>query len=99
MVGLVQPHRKAEIDETGDAVLAAAAGHDSGEVLQIRLDVQADAVERHPAAQFRPEGRDLVLADGGSGRLALDPDADAALAPRAVDIEFAERADDPGLQA
>jgi biotin carboxyl carrier protein len=67
------------------------------EVGQVRLDVQADAVERHPAAQLHPDGGDLVLARPADS-LALDPDADAAVADLALDVEGGQGADDPGLQ-
>ena len=56
-----------------------------------------DAVQRHPALHADADRRDLVLVAG-----ALvgppHPDADAIVAPLAVDAERRERADDPFLQ-
>ena len=76
-------HRDPEVDEARDAVPPHAAGHDAGEMGEVRLDVEADAVERHPAPDADADGGDLVL--GGLRRLvgAADPDADPVLAPLA----------------
>ena len=65
---------------------------------KVRLDVDGDAVERHPAPQPHADGGDLVFMARPLVR-PVDPDPDAILAPFAPDIEGRERADDPGLQA
>ena len=74
-----------------------AAGHDAGEVREVRLDVQADAVEGHPAPDPDADGGDLVLRG-----LALvgpaHPHADPVLPPLAADVEGIEGGDEPGLQ-
>src|SRR5690606_30619502 len=62
LVGLVHRRRHAEVDQTGDAVLLDAAGHDAAEMRQVRLDVQRYAVETDPAAHLDADGGDLVLA-------------------------------------
>ena len=62
--------------------------------LEVRIDVDGDAVEADPAAQLHADGGDLVLA--GAVRLggcrAADPDADPAGAPLARHVELGERA-------
>ena len=89
----------AEIGEAGHAVarVGDAARHDAGEVRQLRLDVDGDAVQRDPALHADADRGDLVLV-----AVALvgppHPDADAVVAPLAVDVEGRERADDPFLE-
>lgn len=97
-IRLVHADRQPQVDKAGDAVPPDAAGHDAGEMAQIRLDVEADAVERHPATDADADGCDLVL-----GAVALvrpaHPDADAVLALLAAQVEGGQRADDPALPA
>src|SRR3546814_20551306 len=59
-VGVGQRRRVAEIDQAGDAVPADAAGHDAVEMRQLRLDVQGDAVEGHPAPDTPAAGGDQI---------------------------------------
>ena len=74
-----------------------AAGHDAGKVREVRLDVQADAVEGHPAPDPDADGGDLVLRG-----LALvgpaHPHPDPVLPALAADVEGIEGGDEPGLQ-
>ena len=89
----------AEIGQAGDAIalFADAARHDAGKMRQVRIDIERDAVQRHPLLHADADGGDLVLA-----AVALvgpaHPDADAVLAPFAAHVEGGERADDPFLQ-
>src|SRR6185436_386891 len=85
----------AKLRQRGDAerLLADPARHDAAEMTEIGIDVDRDAVERHPAPHPHADGGDLVLA-----AVMRDPDADAALAPLALDIEARQSADDPFLQ-
>ena len=98
-VDLGHADRQAEIGEARHAValLRHAARHDAGKMRQVRLDVQRDAVQRHPLAHADADGGDLVLV-----AVALvgppHPDADAVVAPLAAHIECRKRADDPFLQ-
>ena len=87
----------AEVGEAGHALLADAAGDDAGEVVEHRIDVERDPVERHPAADADADRGDLVLAAEALFR-ARDPDADPVVAPLALDVETGERADDPCLE-
>ena len=66
--------------------------------VELRLDIDRDAVERHPAPQPDADGGDLVLKAGALVR-PRDPDADAVLAPFAANIEGRQRPDDPFLEA
>src|SRR6202011_888853 len=58
--------------------------------------------ERHPAPDPDPNRRDLVLGDLAGFTAGLfrprDPDPDPVRAPLALDIESAQRRDDPGFQ-
>src|SRR5690606_16871104 len=63
------------------------------------LHIQRDAVETDPTADADADGGDLVLAQCAAGAGAVDPDADAALAPLALHAEFGERLDQPFLEA
>ena len=58
------------------------------------LHIQRHAVEGHPAAHAHADGSDLVF----PAAIAHDPDADAALAPFALDVELRQRADQPFLE-
>ena len=58
-------------------------------MLELGSDVEADAVQAHPAAHAHPDARDLGAAD---------EDADRAGAPLALDAEAAERRDQPILE-
>ena len=64
---------------------------------QVGLDIDGDAVERHPAPQPHADGGDLVLETLALVRPS-HPDADAILAPLAAHVEGCERPDDPFLQ-
>src|ERR1700712_763369 len=87
--------RDAKGGEAGDAILRQAAGNDPAEMGQVRFDVQRDAVPAHPARDADADRADLCFgAGGGIG----DPDADAALAALALDVETVERADQPFFQ-
>src|SRR5260221_3864153 len=56
-------------------------------------------MERHPAAHADTEGGDLVLAPAPEKvRAAVDPDADAAVAPLAAHGEARQSRDDPRLE-
>ena len=92
-------HRQAEIGEAGHAVarLRHAARHDAGEMRQLRLDVERDAVQRHPACARGCRWRRSCPRAVALVRPA-HPDADAVLAPLAAHVEGGERADDPFLQ-
>ena len=79
-------------------MVADAAGNDPAEVVERRVDVDGDPVERHPAANPDADGRDLVFAPGAEIR-SLDPDADPALPPLAGNAEYCEGADDPLLES
>src|SRR3990172_11021147 len=52
----------AEIGEAGDALSTHSARDDAGIVLEIRIDVERDAVKRHPASDADADGGDLVRA-------------------------------------
>src|SRR6476620_3935048 len=90
----------AEIDQTCYAVsrVRHAARHDRVEVRQIRLDVDGDAVERHPAPQPHADGGDLVF-KAWSLVAPIYPDADAILAPFALHVESRQRPNNPFLKA
>jgi hypothetical protein len=80
---LVQrPHR-------GHRRVAHAAGHDAGEVAQVRVDVQGDAVEGDPTTAAHADGGDLAP---------VHPHADAAPAARSLDAEIGQGADHHLLQ-
>ena len=70
-----------------------AARHDTGEVREVRIDVERDAVKAHPAPQADADRSDLVLRGRAVRELRLfrpdDPDADAVLAALAFDVEGA----------
>src|SRR5262245_20692106 len=89
----------AEIDEAGDAKarIGHAAGDDRCKMLQLRLDIDGDAMEGDPALQADTDGGDLVLVAGALVR-PPDPDPDAILAPLAADVEGDQRPDDPFLE-
>src|SRR3546814_4190535 len=63
-------------------------------MLEIRLEVDGDAVEGDPAPDANADGGDLVLAAAAS----RDPDADPAVSPFAPDVEAGKRLDHPFLQ-
>src|SRR6185437_12821623 len=85
--------QESQIVQAGDAVLADAAGHNAGEVRQVRIDVQADAVKRHAAPHAHADRCDLVFLCA-----AHHPDADAAFPPLARHIERGESPDQPFLE-
>src|SRR5262245_18456844 len=64
---------------------------------EIRLDIDRDTVEGHPALQPDPDRRDLVL-ESRSLIGPLDPNSNAVLAALAADVEGGEGADNPLLQ-
>ncbi len=91
---LVTPNPSSEI----------AAGRDAAEMAKVWLDVEADAVERDPALEAHPYGRDLVLAQlfagvGAARPGAIDPHTDTACAPLALEVELGQRVDDPLFEA
>ncbi len=90
--------RSAEVGEARHPVLAHPAGHDAGKVREVRLDVEADAVEAHPAAHPDADRRDLVL-DARTLLRPPHPDADPVLAPLSAHVEGVQRRDQPRLQA
>src|SRR5271169_1795365 len=65
---------------------------------QVGIDVDRDALKRHPAPQPHADGGDLVLEAVALVRPG-HPDADAVLTPLPPDIEGRERPDDPLLEA
>ena len=71
-------------------------------VRQIGLDVDREAVERHPVADAHADGGDLVLARSAVGQSRLvgtdHPDTDPAGAPLGRDAEAGEGADGPFLE-
>src|SRR5260370_4613067 len=89
----------AEIGEGSDAVARVrdAAGDDRREVRKVRIDIDRDAVERHPAPQPHADGGDLVFKARTLVRPA-DPDTDPILASLAPHMEGRERPDDPFLK-
>src|SRR5262249_32172430 len=76
------------------ARIAHPAGHDAGEMIELRIDVDAYAVKGDPMAKPHPDGGNLVLATVA----VTHPDADAIGPPLAHDLEFAQGLDDPLLQ-
>src|SRR5690606_41625488 len=94
VVRLVHRRQHAQIDQAGHPVLGDAARHDAAEMVEVRLHVQADAVEADPPADLDADGGDLVLA-APARALALDPDADAALAHSGLDAAAVQGAADP----
>ena len=71
-------------------MLGDAAGNDAAVMLEVGIDVERHAVIGHPAPHPHADRGDLGLAGA-----MLDPDADPALAPLAVDFEACERANHP----
>ncbi len=103
-VRLRQGRSAAEVGQAGDAVVgfSDAARDDAGKMGEIRVDVERDAVKRHPAPHAHANGGDLVL-----GRLAQrrsgfvgprDPYADSGLARLADDVERLQRLDQPAFE-
>ncbi len=70
--------------------------------LELRLDIDGDAVKAHPAPQPDADGGDLVLGRRPVGERRTirphHPDADAVLAPLTAHVEGGKRADDPLLE-
>ena len=64
---------------------------------KLGLDVERDAVQRHPARDADADGGDLVLVAAALVR-PPHPDADAVLAPLAADVEGRQRPDQPFLE-
>src|SRR5262245_33773097 len=83
-----------ELDDGVDA--KARIGHAAGDyrckMLQLRLDIDGDAMEGDPALQADTDGGDLVLVAGALVR-PPDPNPDAILAPLAADVEGDQRPD------
>ena len=61
---------------------------------KLRLDIEREAVQRHPALDANADGRDLVLESVALVR-PPHPYPDAVVAPLAAHIEGGQRADDP----
>ena len=76
-------------------MLADAAGHDAGEMREVRLDVDRDAVERHPVAHADADGGDLVFAR--SPRRTQTPTRSSRRSP--LTLNCVERVDHPLLEA
>ena len=79
-----------------------AAGHDAVVVGEVGLDVDRQAVERHPVADAHADGGDLVLARAAVEQRRLvgprHPDADPAGAALGGDREAGQRPDRPFLE-
>src|SRR5258708_38724429 len=67
-----------EAGERGDAAVGDAAGHDQREILEVRGDVEREAVARHPPADPHANRRELLLPDPYA-REAFDAPGVAAL--------------------
>src|SRR5262245_19308857 len=88
-----------EVGKAGhrEALIADPAWHNAGKMRQVRVDVERNAVQRHP----------LLHADTDSGNLVLapftlfgppNPDPNSVVAPLAAHIECGKRADAPLLE-
>src|SRR5690554_5684614 len=78
-------------------MLADAAGHDAGKVIEIGIDVQAYAMKRHPFADAHTDGGNLVFG-GETFFRAPYPDAHAAFTQFAFHVELCQRGDQPGFE-
>ena len=80
-----------------------AAGRDAGKMRQVRLDVDRNAVERHPAPDADADGGDLVLGHlaAWSARLVRPrtqtPTRSSRRSPSTLKV--GERGDEPGLES
>src|SRR5690242_21121934 len=76
-VHVSQPDGMAEIHQRGDAEtgIGDATRNDRRKMTEIRLDIDGDAVERHPPLQSHADRGDLVLIALTLVR-SLDPDTD-----------------------
>src|SRR5262249_5885062 len=79
------------------ARVADAARHDAAEMAEAGIDIEADAMEAHPALHPDADGGDLVLA-AFAFVPPPHPDADPVLPALAADVERRERAAKPFLQ-
>ena len=98
-VDLRQRHRVAEIDQAGDAVarVGDAAGHDAGEVRQVRIDVERDAVRLTQRLSRMPMAAILSSWPAPrSGRATHTPTRSSRRSPRT--LKRGERPDQPLLQ-
>src|SRR5262249_34503782 len=77
--------------------IADAARHDAAEMAEVGIDIEADAMQAHPALHSYADGGDLVLAARALVR-AAHPDADPVLPALAADVEGRKRADQPFLE-
>src|SRR5262245_22280855 len=77
-------------------MVAHAARHDAGEVVEVGIDVETDPMEADPAAHPDADGGDLVLARWRP--CTAHPDADAILPALADNAEGFERQDQPALE-
>ena len=84
----------AQSRQAGDPVLGDAAGHDAGEVAEVRRDVEATPWKLTQRRSLTPMAAIFSSPPGG----VLDPDADPAGTRLACDAELRQRRDDPGLQ-
>ena len=75
-------------------MLGDAARDDAAVMVELRIDVECDAMIGHPAPHAHADRGDLFLASAGP----RNPDADAAVAPLTADAELRERADHPLLE-
>src|SRR5438309_9727751 len=88
-----------EVSQAGDAKARVGnpAGDDAGKVAQLRIDVERNAMQAHPALEADTDGGDLVFVTDAALR-PRDPDADAILAPLGAHIERRQRSNQPLLQ-
>jgi len=86
----------AEGGEARHAVIGDSTRHDAGVVGEVRVDVEADAVEAHAAADADAHGRDFRLLR----RIGFvdHPDADAARTDDAFDAKGRKGVDQPALE-
>src|SRR5579859_7128535 len=73
---------------------ADAAGHDAGEMAEVRVDIERYAVKGDPVPDPHADRSDLVL----SSQSAIDPNPDPTFAPLTLDPELRQRADHPIFQ-
>src|SRR4029079_6220111 len=86
-------HLFPERSEARDSKLGDSARHDSAEVGEVGVDVEREAVKRHPALHPHSQGTDLRLA-----RTVADPDADAPRGPVGIYAEPSQSVDHPLLE-
>src|SRR5262249_46561239 len=92
-------YRVTEVCEAGHAIacIGDPARYNSAEVSEVRIDVEREAMQRHPAFHANADRTDLVLMANPLFR-AFDPHADAILPTPRADIQLGKRANDPFLE-